>query len=98
MTKVSANAITVEEILTVMAAVSQEPWMKTKYIIRPCVLCFKRNGPRDALIRKGPNSLQRLHACSSFISQDEMMSESTVETLENALGLHFISKMGLTCL
>lgn len=34
MTKVSANAITVEEILTVMAAVSQEPWMKTKYIIR----------------------------------------------------------------
>ena len=26
------------------------------------------------------------------------MYESTVETLENALGLHFISKMGLTCL
>ena len=26
------------------------------------------------------------------------MSESPVETLEEALGLHFISKMGLTCL
>ena len=34
MTKVSANAITVEEILTVMAGVSQESWMKTKYTIR----------------------------------------------------------------
>ena len=43
-------------------------------------------------------SLQRLHACSSFISQDQRMSESPVETLEKALGLHFISKMGLTCL
>ena len=30
------------------------------------------------------------------ISQDERMSESPVETLEKALGLHFISKMGLT--
>ena len=43
-------------------------------------------------------SLQRLHACSSFISQDEGMSESPVETLQKALGLHFISKRGLTCL
>ena len=34
----------------------------------------------------------------SIISQDERMSESPVETLEKALGLHFISKMGLTCL
>ena len=42
--------------------------------------------------------MQRLHACSSFISQDERMSDSPVETLEKALGLYFISKMGLTCL
>ena len=40
----------------------------------------------------------RLHACSPFISQDERMSVSRVETLEKALGLHFISKMVLTCL
>ena len=32
------------------------------------------------------------------LSQDERMFESPVETLEKALGLHFISKMGLTCL
>ena len=39
------------------------------------------------------SALLRLHACSSLISQDERMSESPVETLEKALGLHFISKM-----
>ena len=44
------------------------------------------------------DAIQRFHACSSFISQDERMSESPVETIEKALGLHFISKMGLTCL
>ena len=43
-------------------------------------------------------SVQRLHACSSFISQDERMSESPVETLQKALGLHLISKRDLTCL
>ena len=43
-------------------------------------------------------SLQRLHAYSSFISQNERMSESPVETLQKALGFHFISKRGLTCL
>ena len=32
-----------------------------------------------------------------LVSQDERMSESPVETLEKALDLHFISKMGLTC-
>ena len=40
-------------------------------------------------------SLQRLNAGSSFISQDEMLSESTLETLQNALGLHLISKSGV---
>ena len=35
---------------------------------------------------------------SLIISQDERMSESPVETIEKALGLHFFSKMGLTCL
>ena len=42
--------------------------------------------------------MQRLHACSSFISQDERMSESPVETLQKALGFHFITKRGLTCI
>ena len=43
-------------------------------------------------------SVHRLHACSSFISQEERMSESPVETLQKALGLHLISKRDLTCL
>ena len=46
----------------------------------------------------GQISLQRLHACSSFISQNERMSENPAETLEKALGLHLISKSGLTSL
>ena len=41
-------------------------------------------------------SLQSFLACSSFISQDERMSESSVETLPKVLGLHFISQRGLT--
>ena len=36
-------------------------------------------------------SLQRLNAGSSFISQDERMYESPVETLQKDLGLHLIS-------
>ena len=49
-------------------------------------------------VATGMPILNGLHACSSFISQDERMSESPIETIEKALGLHFISKMGLTCL
>ena len=54
--------------------------------------------PEIPWLEKVKISLQRFHACSSFISQDERMSESSVETLEKAIGLHIISKMGLTCL
>ena len=42
-------------------------------------------------------SLKRLHACLSFISQDERRSESPVENLQKALGLNFISKRRLKC-
>ena len=48
--------------------------------------------------KEGQISMQRLNACSSFISQDERMSESPVETLQKALGLHLISKRVLTSL
>ena len=48
--------------------------------------------------KEGQISLQRLNACSSFISQDERMSASPVQTLQKALGLHLISKRGLTSL
>ena len=54
--------------------------------------------PEMPCLKEVQISLQKFHACSSFISQDERMSESPVETLEKALGLHFISKRGLNCL
>ena len=64
-------------------------------------LCFMLQAkwtPRCHDYKEVQISLQRLHACSSFISQDERMYESPVEKLQKALGLHFISKRGLTCL
>ena len=64
----------------------------------PVFYSSSKMDPQMPSLERIPNFLQRLHACSSFISQDERMSESPVETLEKALGLHFISKMGLTCL
>ena len=45
--------------------------------------------------KKGRISLQSLNAGSSFISQYERMSESPVDTLQKALGLHLISTRGL---
>ena len=57
----------------------------------PCVFWFKWNGHWDALTRKKPGFCGRvLNASSSFISQDERMSESPVETLQKAPGLHLI--------
>ena len=64
-------------------------------------LCFMHQAkwtPRCPDWKEVQVSLQRLLECSSFISQDERMSESPVETLPKALGLHFISKRVLTCL
>ena len=80
-------------------APQEEPSLRYRYVRG--TLCFVPQvewTPRCPDSKEGRVSLQRLHACSSFISQDERMSESPVETLEKALGLHFISKMGLTCL
>ena len=64
-------------------------------------LCFMLQAkwtPRCPDWKEVQITLQGLHACSSFMSQDERMSESPVETPQRALGLHFISKRGLTCL
>ena len=54
--------------------------------------------PRCPDSKEGQISLQRLNAGSSFIAQDERMSESPIETLQKALGLYLISKRGLTFL
>ena len=57
----------------------------------PCVFCLKWNGPRDALTQKKAEfPCSGLNSGSSFISQDERMSESPVETLEKAVSLRLI--------
>ena len=64
-------------------------------------LCFLLQGkwtPRCPDWKEVQIFLKRFHACSLFISQDERMSASPVETLQKALGLHFISKWCLRCL
>ena len=48
--------------------------------------------------KEGRISLQWLNSGSSFISQDEGMSESPVETLEKVVGLRLIWTGGITSL
>ena len=60
-------------------------------------LPLKWNGHRDALTRKKAGfPFSDLNAGLSFISQDEGVSESPVETLEKALGPRLISTGGPT--
>ena len=55
------------------------------------------NGPRDALTQKKAGfPCSGLNAGSYFISQDEGMTESPVETLEKAIVLHLFWTEGLT--
>ena len=57
----------------------------------PCVFCLKWNGPREALTQKKAGfPCSGWNSGSSFISQNEGMSESPVKTLEKAAGFHFI--------
>ena len=54
-----------------------------------CVFCLKYNGPGDALTQKKAGfPCSALNASSFFISQDEGMSESPVETIEKAIVLN----------
>ena len=64
-----------------------------------CVSFLKWNGPRETLIQKKarfPCSV--LNSGSCFISQDEGMSESPVETLEKAIALRLMWIRGITSL
>ena len=69
-----------------------------KYVCESdCVFCRKYNGPQDALTQKKAGiPCSALNAGSSFISQDEGMSESPVETLEKAVVLNLFWTEGLT--
>ena len=65
----------------------------------PCLFCLKWNGPREALTQKKARfPWSGLNSGLSFISQDESMSESPVETLETAVGVRLIWTGGLTSL
>ena len=62
-----------------------------------CVFCLKWNGPLDALTQKKAGfPCNALNAGSYFISQDEGMTESPVETLEKAIVFHLFWTEGLT--
>ena len=62
-----------------------------------CVYWLKWNGPRDALTQKKAGfPCSALNAGSCFISQDEGMTESPVETLEKAIVLQLFWTEGLT--
>ena len=59
----------------------------------PGVCCLKSKGDLNSLSQKKAGfPCSGLNAHSSFISQDEGMSESPVETLEKALFPHFIQE------
>ena len=65
----------------------------------PCVFCLKWNGPREALTQKKAGyPCIDINSGLSFISQDEGISESTVESLEKAVVLHLLWTWGLTSL
>ena len=61
-----------------------------------CVFYLKWNGPREALTQKKAGfPCSGLNAGSYFISQDEGMTESPMETLEKAIVLHHFWTEGL---
>ena len=62
-----------------------------------CVSCLKWNGPWEVLTQKKDGfPCSGLNAGSYFISQDEGMTESPVETLEKEIVLHLFRIEGLT--
>ena len=65
----------------------------------PCIFCLMWNGPREALIQNKPRiPCSGLNSGSSFISQDDGMSESPVESLGKAIVLCLIWIGGITSL
>ena len=65
----------------------------------PCVFCLKWNGPWEALTqKKAVFPCSDLNSGLSFISQDEGMYESPVETQEKAVGLRLFWTLGITSL
>ena len=95
-----ADSRSSNEEVTISPQAPQEEFSLRNMYVRG-TLCFMLQAkwtPRCPDMKQGQISLQRLHACSSFTLQDERMSESPVETLQKALGLHLNKKRGFISL
>ena len=93
-----ADSLTLTEEVRQLSKVLQEEFsLRNMYVTGTlCFLLQVKWTPRCPDSKEGKIYWQILSAGSSFISQDERMSESHVETLQKAIGLHLISTRGLT--
>ena len=87
--------------LKIWANIPQAPQVEfslsNRYVRGTWVFCLKWNGRWEVLTQKKAGfPFSGLNSCSSFISQDEGMSESPVEALEKAVGLPLIWTWGIT--
>ena len=88
-----------EEVWQLSTSTSSGFSLSNSYVRGPLVCCLKWKGHRDALtLKKAGFPCSSLNKGSSFISQDEGMSESLLETLEKELDPHHIWKGDLTSL
>ena len=86
-----------EEVSQLSTSTSSGAFPQKKVCESNSVFFLKYNGPRDALTQKKAGfPCSALNAGSYFISQDEGMTESPVETLEKAIVLHLFWTEGLT--
>ena len=92
------DSLSSTELVSQLSTAPQEkPSLRKRYV--RATLCFMLQAKWTARcpdLKEVQISLQRLNVCSSFISQDERMSESLLEPLQKALGLHLLLKRGLT--
>ena len=95
-----AGSVSSTEVARQLSPSTSRGVFPQEYVLRRtlCFLLQVKWTPGCSDSKEGQIFLQRLNAGSSFISQDESMSESPVETLQKALGLYLFSTRGLTCL
>ena len=86
-----------EEVSKLSTSTSRGAYPQKQVCESDSVFCLKYNGPRNALSQKKAGfPCSAFNAGSSFISQDEGMSESPVETLLKAIVLNVFWTEGLT--
>ena len=95
-----ADSLTLNEDVSQLSTRSSKEFSLRNMYVRGtlCVMLQAKCTSRCPDSKEGQITLQRLNSCSSFISQDETMSECPVKTLQNAIGRHLISKKPLTFL